>query len=443
MRPSFLHKAIYDDVFTDDNNFYRETVDRPDYPSLKKNTQTDIVIIGGGLSGLATAYFLSQITDQKIHLLERHFLGWGASGRNGGQILPGYMSPPKRMVRKLGLQKTKDLWKISVHGMDLIRQIAREHNIDCDLKNGAISPIRPEYYTPDAIAKKIDLLNELGTDAEFYDEGQTIAALGNRPGYYKGAIVKKNSAFHFHPLKYIQGLGQVLNDRISIHENTNVIGISPDGDDITIYTPSARIKTKKLVLCGDSYMGTLVPELRRKYVLIRNGMIATNQIPDLNIMPEDQCASEYGGDLLFYRKSFDNRLIIGGGDAVRPNSNFLVSEKKIMESLRRGMVDIFPQLKNAHVDYMWGGYIGVTSSYLPYVGTLNNNVFYMGGYSGHGVNLTHAIGALVADAIHNGQNKTNTALDTIRNFPFPGKGDFDVTLAHLGMFVESILERFD
>lgn len=443
MRPTFLYKAIYDDVFTEDKNFYRATTDRYQHPALTENTETDIVIIGGGLSGLATAYFLSQYNEYKIHLLERHFLGWGASGRNGGQILPGYMPPPNRMVRKMGFDKAHQLWKISLNGISAIKKIAEEHQIDCNLKNGSIAPIREEYFDPDSIQKKMDLLGRLGSTPTLYDEDQTAAALNSRPGYYKAAIVDKTSAFHFHPLRYTQGLGKVLKDRINIYENTNVIGISEDNGQITIFTPNAKIKTKKLVLCGDSYLGTLVPQLRRKYVLIRNGMITTNQIEGIDFMGEDMCASEYGGDLLFYSKTFDNRLLIGGGDAVRPNSNFLNSEDKIMQSLHRGINDIFPQLKDARVEYTWGGYIGVTSSYMPYVGNIDKNVYYMGGYSGHGVNLTHAIGALIADAIHTGNKKTNTPLDQVMNMSFPGQGDFDVTLARLGMFVESILERFD
>ena len=445
MKPVFLQKAVYDDIFTKDRNFYRKTTNRHQYPILRDDTKTDVLIIGGGLSGLATAHYLSEMTDMDITLIERHFLGWGASGRNGGQVLPGYMMPPGRMVRKFGMEQTKAMWDISLKGVDQIAAITKKYGIDCHLTPGAISPIQPEYYNPDAHKKKRDLLNELGVETEIYDADQTQAALNCAPDAYRGALVKKSHAYHFHPLRYTQGLAHTLNNRIRIFEGTGAVGIDKlDEGDFHVYTAHGMIQTKKIILCGDSYLGLLAPSLRRKYVLIRNGMIATNVLnDDQQIMPENQCASEYGGELFFYRKTYDNRLIIGGGDAVRPNSNFLASEERIIESLKSSISKIFPSLKTAEAEYVWGGYIGVTTSYMPYVGTLDPNVFYMGGYSGHGVNLTHAIGALVAAAVKNNSTQTGTPLDLVRHMSLPGKGNFDVTLARIGMLLESIYEQFD
>ena len=444
MRPTFLHKAIYDDIFTKDRNFYRQTVERTDYPQLDKNHQTDVLIIGGGVSGLATAYYLGEKSSLDITVVERHFLGWGASGRNGGQILPGYMNPPGRMVRKFGFDVPRKLWDISIDGVEAIKNLIDKHEIDCDLSRGAITPVAPKYYDRAAIEKKTDLLNSLGVHAKILDRDETAAALSSDPEYYAAAIANPDHAYHFHPLKYVQGLGRAMRSRVNIFENSGVIGINPEADGIDVYTAKGVIRTRKLILCGDSYLGTLVPSLRRKYVLIRNGMVATEILPDgLDIMKADYCASEYGGELFFYKKTFDNRLIVGGGDAVRPNSNFLSSEQLIIDSLKKGAVQIFPALKDIKIDYIWGGYIGVTSSYMPYIGNLADNVYYMGGYSGHGVNLTHAMGMLMADAVINKRNGTGTALDKIRPFPLPGQGDYDVILARLGMFIESVRERFD
>ena len=146
MRPYFIHQSVYDDVFTADKNYYRKTTKRLKFPKLTDEKDYDVIIVGGGLSGLATAYYLTQKHGRKVALLERHFIGWGASGRNGGQILPGYMAPATRMLRNFGFDKTKMLWDISVTGVNNILSLIEKHKINCDLAPGAITPICPAHH---------------------------------------------------------------------------------------------------------------------------------------------------------------------------------------------------------------------------------------------------------------------------------------------------------
>ncbi len=444
MRPYFIHQSVYDDVFTSDKNYYRKTTKRLQFPKLTGEKDYDVIIVGGGLSGLATAYYLTQKHDLKTALFERHFIGWGASGRNGGQILPGYMAPATRMVRRFGFEKTRKLWEISVTGVNNILRLIDRHKIDCDLAPGAVTPIRPVHYHLPSIEKEMKLMERLGKPLELYDAVRTQEALSNTEDYYSAALVDKHNAWHFHPLKYANGLAKIIAENADIYEDTPVIGIDNSGGKVTVFTPEGRATASNVVLCGDSYLGQLVPKLRRKYVLIRNAMIATDKLPaKTNFMPENLCASEYGGDLLFYRKTADNRLMIGGGDAVQPNAHMITSEQKIIDVLKDSMKTIFPQIGDIGIPYVWGGYIGVTTSYLPYTGCIDGNIYYMGGYSGHGVNLTHAFGRIFAEAIVENRDTTDTALDLIRNMSLPGKGDFDVYLARLGMFLESVKQRFD
>lgn len=439
-------RVIYDNVFTSDNNYYFKTIHRPEGRRLTESITADIVVVGAGLSGLATAQHLAMTHGVRVTMVERHFAGWGASGRNGGEILPGFMAPPTRMIRRFGMDTTRDFWDLSLQGVRAIVSNIRTHGISCDLKQGFLSPMMAAHYSEAYVDAECERREKLGAPLGFVDAEQTAKTLGTPADYYAGAFTDTANSYHFHPLKYLLGLKNVLENtgQVDIYEETDVVGIDSNRSGVILYTPKGRISARKVILCGDSYLGRLVPRLRRKYVLIRNAMIGTDILPDpAAVIPGDVCVSENGGQLLFYRRTADNRLIIGGGDAIRPSGNMNDTEDKIVDLCRNSMARLFPSLENIAIPYVWGGYIGITSSYMPYLGTLDKRVYFMGGYSGHGLNLTHIIGRAVADAAVRGAPNTGTVLDRIRNLSMPGLGDYDGKLANIGMWLESVKERFD
>ncbi len=439
-----IPQLIYDDVFTSDRNYYRATAKNTIGKRLESPHECDVLIVGGGLSGLATALHLIQTTSLKITIIERHHIGWGASGRNGGEILPGLMATLSRMNRKYGYEITKNLYDISMEGIHFITKTIKDLEIDCDLKSGYLSTIEPEGFSQKSIDKKMSLRESIGYPVSYKSQNDVCELLGSNKDYYVGGTFDEN-AYHFHPLKYLYALKAYLIKRgVSIFEETPCVHFDKDGAHINVVTPKAKIKTNKMVMCGDSYLGTLMPQLRRKYVLIRNAMVATEPLTGSeDIIPSDVCVSEYSGKLLFYRKTIDNRLIIGGGDNIRPNNDLINTEEKIIALCQTSIRDIFPQIAEKPISHVWGGYIGVTSNYLPYVGSQDGKIYYMGGYSGHGVNLTHSLSALIARSIKNDWKKTHTDFDKVRHIPLPGQGNFDVYLGQLGMALESIRERFD
>jgi len=435
LRTNYYQQA-WDRYYTGDKNYYFATTTRDKrYPHLEGEVEADVCIIGGGFTGLATAYFLKD-SGLSVVLLERHETGWGGSGRNGGQILPGYTPDVLDLIRKYGRDTSKRLWDLSVEGVDIVKNICAEHKIKCDLKPGAV-------YLAENPGEDIQLQKEaeaLDKHYNYHIEHKNTAEIEAMMGtdfYYSG--VYKPQAAHFHPLKYVQALTQiVVKQGVKMFESTPAEAIRKVEDGYFVHTPGGRVRARRVVLCGDSYLGALVPDLRQKYVLIRNAIIGTAPIdPALNIMPSDVCAYEISQYMHFYRKGADGTFIIGGGDVIKPQVSITGTQEKIVESLSREMSQIFPQLKNAEIKYRWGGYIGMTNTFLPNVGTIDENIFYANGFSGHGVNITHIVGKLMAEAIM-GKNEDYKIFRKIHNISYPGNGKWDAQIAYAGMQLYSL-----
>jgi gamma-glutamylputrescine oxidase len=436
------YQPLWDQDYTGDRNYYRETTERaPPALPLQGSVDVDVCVIGAGFTGCATAYFLKD-SGLKTAVLERHHVGWGASGRCGGQILPGYCASITGLSKKYGEDITKTLWDMSVEGIDAIKTICRTHNIDCDLKPGALyltESVEEEaslQHYAEFIDKNFNYKTEIKSDPE-------VAAMMGTDFYQSGLLAPE--AAHFHPVKYLKGLADILTKAgISIYESTPAEAIRKEGDTYFVHTPNGLVRAKYLALCGDSYLEYLVPELRKKYVLIRNALIGTGPLdPALNVLPADVAALESATYLHFFRKAADGSLLFGGGDVVKPNSNILTSQSSIIESLCEEMVSIYPQLKNCDIRYRWGGYIAVTNSLMPNVGMLDEQVFYANGYSGHGINVAHITGKILAEAIAGKSNRYSN-FSVIHNASFPGAGDWDHLLADAGMHIfaaKSWLER--
>lgn len=430
------YQPLWDQNYTGDRNYYREgRGGNESAPPLQGEIDVDVCIIGAGFTGCSAAYFLKE-SGLKTVILERHHVGWGASGRCGGQILPGYCASITGVSKKYGESIAKTMWDMSVEGVEALKSICRDNQIDCNLKPGALYLTESAeeesslHYYGEFLDKHFSYKTEKKTRSE------TAAMMGT--DFYHSGLLMPDAA-HFHPVKYLEGLARVLTKAgVDIYESTPAEAIQKNGDGYTVHTPGGTVRTKRLVLCGDSYLEYLVPELRKKYVLIRNALIGTGPLdPALNILPADVAALESATYLHFFRKGADGSLLFGGGDVVKPNRNIVNSQNKIIEALRREMVSIYPQLKNHDLQYRWGGYIAVTNSLMPNVGTVDDNVFYANGYSGHGINVAHITGKVLAEAI-TGKSDRYKNFSVIRNMSFPGAGDWDHLLADAGMHLHAV-----
>lgn len=429
-RKPVFYNPEWDGYFTEDKNYYQETLKKePRRDPLDDKIDVDVCIIGGGFTGVSTAYQLRN-SGLKVALIERHEIGWGASGRCGGQILPGYNPYTQNLQQKYGDEKTKMLWDIALKGVNIVKGIYAEHNIDCDFKNGAFYVARDAYESEEIheYARNVDEFYQY--PIEFKDKAAVSSMLGT--DIYDSGIYLPQAG-HFHPLKYLKGLAKVTDQYAQIFESCPAEAIQRKGDGYIVYVPNGQIRTKTLVLCGDSYLGNLVPSLRRKYLLIRNAIIGTEGLPaNTDVLPSDACVFEVSQHMNYYRKGVEGSFLIGAGDIILQGLHGAVTQDKITSVLVNDMISIYPSLKDVKIEYKWGGYIGVTNSLLPNVGKLDDHVYYANGFSGHGVNVTHAVGELLAQAI-SGQNEDYKIFDIIRNASYPGDGKWDRYLGYAGL----------
>jgi len=415
-----------------DQNYYEATAGFPlRLPALRGETETDVCIVGAGFTGLSTAHFLKE-SGVRVVVLEQRAVGGGASGRNGGQVLPGFFADMRDVFASTGPGKGRRLWDLSVDGVGIVRTLIQQYGIACDWQDGGLTTAGTKAEEADLEDLAAFLQENCGAMREFWDRAKVTEAVGN-PSYRRALY--DAGAGHFHTLKYVRGLARGLHGKdVRIYENTPAQAISTATGKYRITTPRGVVNATALVLCGDSYLGTLVPEIRRKYVVINNSILATEPLRNPDAVLSCRAAvSENSSSLHFYRKTADGRLLFGGGDTVIPGPTNQATQAKILATLRRNMVKLFPALKGTAVAHEWSGSIAVTSSFMPNVGRLRSGIYYANGFSGHGVNLTHVSGKLLADAITK-DDKTYRLFGAVKNMSFPGSGRLDYPLTVLGMW---------
>ena len=430
----FSYKPQWDSFYIQDQNYYHRDAAHPPslFPPLGQTHRADTCIIGGGLSGLSCAHFLRQ-AGKSVALLERHTIGYGASGRNGGQILSGFAADIRDIHKEVGTEKTRTIWNMSLEGVATVEQLIAHYNIDCAHKQGSLIATTERKSCDDLIELQRFMQDTLGYESDMLDPDQTNTAIGSSG--YRGALRMKHGG-HFHPLQYAQALARGIKESgVDIFCQSPAEAIIHKDNKFYISTPSGMVIADKIALCGDSYQGNLVPKLRTKYVLLRSAQIATEPLPaDLNVLPTDECVFEESRFYHFFRKSADNRLLFGGGDVVRPLNTSLNTQEKIISTLKKQLPSVFPQLRDVRIDYGWGGYIAMTSSKMPNIGEVAKNAFFVNGYSGHGINASHLCGKLLAEAMTEGSGRYKI-MQGFSNKSFPGHGRYDHWLARVGLLL--------
>jgi gamma-glutamylputrescine oxidase len=367
---------------------------------LESDIEVDVCVVGAGFSGLSSALHLAEL-GYKVVVVESSRVGWGASGRNGGQIVNGFSRDLIEIEGRYGADAAKAIGEMALTGGDIIRQRIEKYNIKCDLKSGNVFAA----FTP----KQMKGLEAMCGNWQKHGHDQ-LEMLGvdqirehiNTDRYIGGLLDRKGG--HLHPLNLCQGEAAAFESLGGIiFEQSSVTGIQPLNDRQMVKTAQGSVTANKVVVCGNAYLGNVVPEIANKIMPVSTQIITTE------VLGESLCQRLFGGGSTY-----------GGAE---PSS--------IVNKLRPHLEKTFPELKGIGIDFAWSGNFALTMTRIPHFGQIGENVFFIHGYSGHGVTATHLAGKLIAQAIE-GQPEQFNHFSDLPYYPLPGGRLFRVPLSVIG-----------
>ncbi|MBD1589906.1 NAD(P)/FAD-dependent oxidoreductase [Pseudomonas typographi] len=420
-------------------SYYAATaIPTPDRPPLAGDHSADVCIIGGGFTGLNTALELAE-RGRSVIVLEARRIGWGASGRNGGQLIRGLGHDLGQFTRYVGDAGVQQLQRAGVEAVDIVRQRIARHGIACDLRWGYCDLAnRPAHY--EGFKAELEHLQRLGYEhqVQLVPPAQMASVVGS--ARYVGGLVDMGSG-HLHPLKLAQAeaqLAEALGARL--FEASVVTAIEP-GAQATVRTAHGSVRANQVVLGCNAYLGDLVPALAGKVLPAGSYIIATEPLGDTlarELIPRNMALCDQRVALDYYRLSADNRLLFGGACHYSGRD-----PSDIAAYMRPKMLKVFPQLAEVRIDYQWGGMIGISANRFPQLGRVpgHSNLYYAQGYSGHGLNVTHLAARVLAQAIC---AEDEGALEVFAKVPhrtFPGGQRLRSPLLALGMLWYRIKEQ--
>jgi gamma-glutamylputrescine oxidase len=363
------------------------------YPALQGDEEADICVIGGGYTGLSSAIHLAE-RGYSVCLLEAERVGWGASGRNGGQCTIGQRHPQDDLEERYGLEEARRLWDLGVEAVATVRELIERFDIACDLKRGNLQVAQKrsdaEWYRGHAE----HMQSRYGFDIR-YIEGSELEFLSGTD-VFRGGLVEYASA-HLHPLNYALGLAAAAASLgVRIHENSRVTGYGRSSP-VVVNTAQGRVRARYVVLGCNGYLGRLEPRVAGRIMPLNNFILATEPLSETQqrqINPEDHCVFDAKFVVNFWKLSGDGRMLFGGGENYTRRF-----PSDIKSFVRKRMLPLYPQLANTRIDYGWGGTLAVTMNRMPCFGRLEPDIYYALGFSGHGVQMATLAGKLIAEAV--------------------------------------------
>jgi gamma-glutamylputrescine oxidase len=404
------------------------------FEPLKGAQKADVCIIGGGYTGLSAALHLAK-AGRSVVLLEAQRVGFGASGRNGGQLGSGQRVEQDALERMLGLDPAKRLWALGEEAKTLVKGLIAEHQIDCHLKPG----VAWTASTKADLAHLHEYADHL-QDRYAYDKVEkldhdALQSVCPSPDYLGGVL--DMGAAHLHPLNYALGLARAARDAgVRIHENSAVHHIT-EGQQAKVQTDAGHVTADHVILGCNGYLGGLNRKVAARVMPINNFIAATEPLGDgiKEVLPRDVAVADSRFVVNYFRLSHDGRLLFGGGE-----SYGYKFPADIASTVRKPMSVIFPHLKDVRIDYAWGGTLGITMKRLPYLARVAPNILSASGYSGHGVGTATHAGYLMAKAVE-GQTDGFDTMAAIPTLPFPGGAAFRNPLLVLAMTWYAMRDR--
>lgn len=409
--------------------------DRVARAPLAGDHRADVCIIGAGYTGLSAALHLAE-HGLSVAVVEAERAGWGASGRNGGQLHSGQRRDPYWLEDRLGKADAQKLWALAEDAKALVRDLIARHAIACDFQPGLIHAVHRARDVAEEHAFVHDLRDDYGYEAITPLDRDAIAAALGTDVFYGGW--RDAEAGHLHPLNFALGLARAAEAAgARIFEKTRALSIET-GPTKGVVTANGRIDCETVLLAGNGYMHGLSPEIEKRVLPINNFIVATDPLPDTRIaelIPGRECASDSRFVINYWRITADNRMLFGGGENCLPTF-----PKDIAGFVRPYLLKIYPQLADCRIAYAWGGTLAITAHRVPYIQRVSPGVYAGIGYCGHGVGIATHTGKILADAIAKGDG----TLDAYANLPlppFPGGRLLRTPLLAAAMFWYGLMDR--
>lgn len=399
------------------NSYYAASAQpAPDRPCLQGDVVADVCVVGGGIAGCATALFLAE-RGYKVVLLEGSRIGFGASGRSGGQAIVGYACSQDKLVAQVGRDDAKRMFDVSVEAQELIRSLVARHRIDCDLHWGHLHTALKPRQVDDLKSHQEELERDYGYHGTRWLDRTELGQLLVTDRYIGG--LRDDRSGHLHPLNYTLGLAAAAEAAgAQIYEQATVVGLD-QGPTVSVRTAGGPVvRAQHVTLCCNAYMDARISkQLRDRIMPVGTYIIATEPLGQARIealVRENVAVSDVNFVLDYFRRSEDHRLLFGG--------RVSYSGRDALDTARATrvrMLKVFPQLADAKIEFAWGGHVDITMSRAPDFGRLAPNVFYLQGFSGHGIALTGMAGKLVAETIA-GQAESFDLFAQLKHRNFPG-----------------------
>ena len=400
-----------------ESNYWLTTTSMPSGTAGKLPASVDVAIIGAGFTGLSAARTLAK-RGAKVAVLEANTIGWGASSRNGGMVLTGMKLDVGTLAKRYGMEMTRRMYADSLASIDLVEQIVRGDNIECDFSRCGHLEVACKQSHFDSYARSVDVIaREFGHKLRIIPRSQLQAEIGS--AIYFGGMVDETSA-GVNPARYVSGLASAaLKAGACIYENSRVQEISKTSKNgaggFEVKTSRANISARDVLVATGGYTSSATPGLRKKIIPIGSYIIATEQLPESfarELSPRNRMIYDSKYYLYYYRLTPDNRILFGGRAAFFPETKDTI--RRSTEILRRGMVEVYPQLRDTKIAYAWGGTVDFCFDTMPHAGQIDG-IHYALGYAGHGVAMATHLGAKVAEKICGSNDEIPYAA-----IPFPG-----------------------
>jgi len=427
---------LQSDALLKRQSYYEASVTRAALqPSLNGEVKTDVVVVGAGFAGLSAAIELAQ-RGFKVAVVEADRVCSGASGRNGGQVIVGFASGQQVFEQQLGRGAARQAWDMSLEAIDLIDQRIAHFGIDCERKNGYL-------YVADSVRKAKALDAEMDAMEKSYGlatvraHGAAVRSFIDSPRYVASAYETRSG--HLHPLKYGLGLAQAaLGMGVQIYENTAALSMTQDAG-VCLRTEHGQVRARYALLAGNctlpAFGPQLAPSIAARVMPVGTYIVATERLdPALvqRLIPSGAAACDNNVVLDYFRFSQDARLLFGGRVSYSSRT-----PARLQQRMAERMATVFPQLRGTPIEFTWGGFVDISMNRAPDFGRLGKNVYYLQGFSGHGVALTGLAGQLVAQAMA-GEAARFELFSRLQHRDFPGGALLRAPSLVLGMLYHRI-----